>query len=97
MSAIVHFEIPFDDAERARNFYTGLFGWKVEKAPGMEYWTIATQEGTYDGMMKRFNPDQKITDYASRVTVFKRAIPYPVRSLKYPREWPDCFAQYPMG
>jgi uncharacterized protein len=29
----------------------------------MEYWTIATQEGTYGGMMKRFNLDQKITDY----------------------------------
>jgi uncharacterized protein len=63
MSAIVHFEIPFDDDERARKFYTGLFGWKVEKAHGMDYWTIAPQEGTYGGMMKRFNPDQKITDY----------------------------------
>jgi uncharacterized protein len=63
MSDIVHFEIPFDNAERARKFYTDLFGWKVEKAPGMEYWTIATQDGTYGGMMRRFNPDQKITDY----------------------------------
>jgi predicted enzyme related to lactoylglutathione lyase len=24
---------------------------------------ITTQEGTYGGMMKRFNPNQKITDY----------------------------------
>jgi uncharacterized protein len=24
---------------------------------------IATEEGTYGGMMKRFNPNQKITDY----------------------------------
>jgi len=35
----------------------------VEKAPGTGYWMIATQEGTYGGMMKRFNPNQKITDY----------------------------------
>ena len=63
MSAIVHFEIHFDEAERARKFYNELFGWKVEKAPGTEYYMITTQEGTYGGMMKRFNPNQKITDY----------------------------------
>ena len=28
---IVHFEIPADDVERARNFYSTLFGWKIEK------------------------------------------------------------------
>jgi predicted enzyme related to lactoylglutathione lyase len=63
MSAIVHFEIHFDDAERAKKFYTELFGWKVEKAHGTEYYMIATQEGPYGGLMKRFNPNQKITDY----------------------------------
>ena len=63
MSAIVHFEMHFDEAERAKKFYTDLFGWKVEKAPGTEYWMITTQEGTYGGMMKRFNQNQKITDY----------------------------------
>ena len=63
MSSIAHFEIHFDEAERARNFYTELFGWKVEEAQGTEYWTITTQEVTYGSMMKRFNPNQKITDY----------------------------------
>ena len=63
MSSIVHFEIPFDEAERARKFYSELFGWKIVKAPGMECWTIAIQEGTYGGMMKRFNRNQRITDY----------------------------------
>jgi hypothetical protein len=28
---IVHFEIPADDVERARKFYSILFGWKIEK------------------------------------------------------------------
>jgi predicted enzyme related to lactoylglutathione lyase len=38
MPNIVHFEIPVDDAERAKKFYTELFGWKVEQfSPGMEY------------------------------------------------------------
>jgi predicted enzyme related to lactoylglutathione lyase len=64
MSAIVHFEIPFDEVERAKKFYTELFGWKIEKfAPGTEYWMIQTQEGTGGGMMKRQQPDQKIVDY----------------------------------
>jgi predicted enzyme related to lactoylglutathione lyase len=35
MPTIVHFEIPADDVERAKKFYTDLFGWKIEKWPGM--------------------------------------------------------------
>ena len=36
MSAIVHFDVPADDAERAKKFYSALFGWKFEPVPGME-------------------------------------------------------------
>jgi predicted enzyme related to lactoylglutathione lyase len=36
MPTIVHFEIPADDVERSRKFYTDLFGWKIEKWPGMD-------------------------------------------------------------
>jgi predicted enzyme related to lactoylglutathione lyase len=43
MSTIAHFEIPFDEAERARKFYTELFGWTIEEfAPGMGYWMKPT-------------------------------------------------------
>ena len=56
MSTIVHFEIPSDDVERAKNFYHDLFGWKIEKWAGtvdcqltsaatgqpMEYWMVTT-------------------------------------------------------
>ena len=31
---IVHFEIPADDIEKLRKFYSDLFGWKIEKYPG---------------------------------------------------------------
>jgi len=42
---IVHFEIPADNVERARKFYSTCFGWKIEKMEGeMEYWMIS-QEG----------------------------------------------------
>ena len=33
MPTIVHFEIPADDVERAKRFYTDLFGWKIERMP----------------------------------------------------------------
>jgi uncharacterized protein len=31
MPTIVHFEIPADDVERSKKFYSDLFGWKIEK------------------------------------------------------------------
>jgi predicted enzyme related to lactoylglutathione lyase len=34
---VVHFEIPFDDGDRARAFYGHVFGWQVVPVPGMEY------------------------------------------------------------
>lgn len=64
MPTIVHFEIPADDVERAKKFYTDLFGWEIKEIP-MEYWLITTSgENHVDGgMMKRQNPDQQITNY----------------------------------
>jgi predicted enzyme related to lactoylglutathione lyase len=32
MPTIVHFEIPADDVERSKKFYSDLFGWKIEKS-----------------------------------------------------------------
>lgn len=37
---IVHFEVPFDDKERAHAFYKDAFGWGVTEMPEMGY-TIA--------------------------------------------------------
>ena len=73
MPTIVHFEIPADDVERSRKFYSDLFGWKIEKWSGstgmdMEYWTITTTDDKGNkavggGMMKRQGPQQPIIDY----------------------------------
>jgi predicted enzyme related to lactoylglutathione lyase len=61
MPTIVHFEVPADDVERSRKFYSDLFGWKMEKWPGMEsgmdYWIINTTDNeggkaVGGGMMK---------------------------------------------
>jgi hypothetical protein len=71
---IVHFEIPADDVEKLRKFYSELFGWKIEKMSGpVEYWGIATvpvdekgmpqRPGVNGGMMKRQNPEHKPVNY----------------------------------
>ncbi len=74
---IVWFEIPADDPERARNFYGSLFGWKIEKFPGMaDYWHIDTggSDDTPDGgLMKRKQPGQPITNYIAVPSVEKAA------------------------
>ena len=38
---VVHFELPFDDGERARAFYAEVFGWQLGTVPDMDY-TMAT-------------------------------------------------------
>jgi predicted enzyme related to lactoylglutathione lyase len=39
---VVHFEIPFDDGERARRFYGETFGWQVMPVPDMDYTMVMT-------------------------------------------------------
>jgi uncharacterized protein len=34
---VVHFEIPFEDGERARGFYREAFGWELQEVPEMSY------------------------------------------------------------
>ncbi len=34
---VVHFEIPFDDRERASAFYVEAFGWRLNALPEMRY------------------------------------------------------------
>jgi predicted enzyme related to lactoylglutathione lyase len=63
MPNIVHFEVPFEDGERARKFYAELFGWKIVSYPGMEYWMVQTFGGPGGGMMKRVQPGQQIMNY----------------------------------
>jgi uncharacterized protein len=37
---VVHFEIPYDDGDRARSFYKELFGWQLVTMPQMGGYTL---------------------------------------------------------
>lgn len=39
---VVHFEIPFDDGERARSFYVEAFGWELVTVPDVDYTVVTT-------------------------------------------------------
>jgi uncharacterized protein len=39
---VVHFEVPFDDGDRARAFYEKAFGWTIMAMPEMSYTMVST-------------------------------------------------------
>ncbi len=39
---VVHFEIPFDDGDRARAFYGRAFGWDLQSMPQLNYTMVGT-------------------------------------------------------
>jgi uncharacterized protein len=47
-----HFEIPADNTERARKFYSATFGWKMTPVPGMDYTMVHTGATDEKGMPK---------------------------------------------
>jgi uncharacterized protein len=66
MDKVVHFEIPYDDKERALKFYSEVFGWKSIDVPNMDYSMIhaaktdknnmVTEKGAINGgMFQRSN------------------------------------------
>jgi len=60
MSSIVHFEIPADDIQRAKAFYSSLFGWKIEGIQGMDYAMIDVFGAPGGGMMKRMHQAEEM-------------------------------------
>ena len=39
---VVHFEVPFDDGDRARKFYKENFDWQLQEMPEMSYTMVST-------------------------------------------------------
>ena len=62
---MAHFEIHVTDVQRAKSFYSGLFGWTYRPMPGaenMDYHLIQGREiggdhGLTVGMMRRMTPE----------------------------------------
>jgi hypothetical protein len=62
---VVHFEVPFEDGDRARSFYQNAFGWNIMPMPEMDYTMVSTgptgDQGPSEpgyiggGMMERSN------------------------------------------
>ena len=47
---VVHFEVPFDDAERATAFYREVFGWQIMAMPEFDYQGVSTGPVGEQGM-----------------------------------------------
>jgi len=41
-ASVTHFEIFAEEPAKLADFYRNLFGWKIEKAPGVDYFHIQT-------------------------------------------------------
>src|SRR5215831_2166529 len=77
-ASLVWFEIPADNVERARAFYSKLFGWKIKKFPATKtpYWHIDTaghDKSPDGGMMERQSPHHGVTNYISVASVDEAA------------------------
>jgi predicted enzyme related to lactoylglutathione lyase len=47
---VVHFEVPYDDADRARAFYSDVFGWNIQPVPEFDYNFVQTGPVADSGM-----------------------------------------------
>jgi hypothetical protein len=52
----VHIELHTKDVDKSKKFYAGMFDWKMEAIPGMDYTIINVGEGTGGGIMKNPMP-----------------------------------------
>lgn len=73
-NTIIHFDIPANDLEKLKTFYTKLFNWKIFRAPGpVDYLMIQTvptdeqgmliRSGVNGGMYKKEDANQKAVNY----------------------------------
>jgi predicted enzyme related to lactoylglutathione lyase len=52
MNGLAYFEIPSNDLEKAKLFYSELFGWKCEYSPEGKYMMFSTPDGPAGGFGK---------------------------------------------
>jgi uncharacterized protein len=66
MPRVIHFEIPSNDPEKLIEFYTKVFHWQTQRAPGpIEYWLTKTGEGEPGidgGFLRKHDPKQPMAN-----------------------------------
>ena len=89
MGRVIHFEIHAEDVDRAERFYTGVFGWGVQRYGGpMDYRLLTTgpddETGINGAVLKRQGPSptpgQPVSAYTCTIQVdsieeTERAVP----------------------
>ncbi|NJD57253.1 MAG: VOC family protein [Nitrospirae bacterium] len=55
----VHIELHTKDPDKSKKFYAGMFDWKMEEFPAMDYTIINVGQGTGGGMMKNPMPEDR--------------------------------------
>ena len=58
MNGISYIEMPSQNFEKTKSFYTELFGWKFDFMPEMKYMTFQTPEGPGGGFSAALKPSQ---------------------------------------
>jgi predicted enzyme related to lactoylglutathione lyase len=49
-NSVTHFEIYAEEPAELADFYRDLFGWKIDKAPGVDYFMVQTGTGDTKGI-----------------------------------------------
>jgi hypothetical protein len=57
-----HFEIPADNVDSLKNFYSSLFSWQFEKGETQGYWIIKNA-GISGALAQKENPEQISTQF----------------------------------
>lgn len=81
MSRVVHFEIKAKDFNRAKKFYSEVFGWRFQDVPHMAYTLIETgslsEPGINGGFFQEGDHDQNVVntiDVADMDTTISRIL-----------------------
>ena len=66
--SLVHFELPSEDAARAKQFWSGVFGWTFNDPgmAGLEYWMTQTGENQGGAIFEADGPRGMIVYFDTR-------------------------------
>lgn len=66
MARVIHFEIPSDEPEKAKEFYSTVFGWKLNQWGSEPYWLCSTgaksKPGIDGAIIKKRGPDHPLVN-----------------------------------